>query len=499
MSKKVIKKVYPRYVSDTYKLKRAIAMGVPDAKYWPSDKLNRWYEELTTDVTLPIPKKRFKEEYIEPQTTLDQFNDKTVEKAGRAAFNPSNKRTVSSCLRFYEAGIAGEECKVVLQQARQYERMIGQDIYGIDEKKLSIYTILPRVAFGMTERNIIYIKNWYSLDESERRILGEFFDYRGVALPGKSGNFIRDNLPKGRQEKRMFETFNIVHGLDIEITPDGYVYLPGFQSLDPQLRDLLEFYFTEQGYGKIYFQNGFMSRLGLKFKEHIPSKIKTREQMVRIFRKMNVKKFTAIEAERYLLKKNPSLKTNIGKFDDELATDVVNRYRLYTKMSTFLNEELMFIGTTSYADEIFDLEENFEKQSSVISTTFYNKDKFGIAFSDAFAANSSKLTWFLDNASKMNWIPNNCNTIDYITAHEFAHGLIHVYDLSRDPIIRQIESELLEKGSIIDEVSINAKMNTKEFIADCWCEYVLSERPREIAMKVGNRILEFLQKKVMIL
>jgi hypothetical protein len=492
-------------------MRRAIAMGIPNARYWGEDELNRWWERLKDDEeeraferrTIPYllakPKFKVKEEFIDPQTTLDEFADPEVRKAGRAAFNPTNKRSVSSCLRFYEAGIAGQECKMVLNQARQYERMMGQDIYGIDEKKLSIYTILPRVMFGMTERNIIYIKNWYSLDESERRILSEFFDNRGVALPGKSGNFIRDNLPKGRQEKRMFETFNIVHGLNIEITPDGYVYLPKFQELDTHLKDLLEFYFTEQGYGKIYFQNGFMSRLGLKFREHIPSKIKTREQMVRIFGKMNQKTFTAKEAEQYLLKKNPSLKTNISKFDDKLATDVVNRYRLYTKMSTFLHEELMFIGTTSYADEIFDLEEKFEEQSNVISTTFYNKDRFGIAVSDAFAANSSKLNWFLDNASKMNWIPKNCNHIDYITAHEFAHGLIHVYDLSRDPIIRQIESELLEKGSVIDEVGINAKMNTKEFIADCWCEYVLSESPREIAMKVGNRILEFLQKKVMIL
>jgi hypothetical protein len=77
--------------------------------------------------------------------------------------------------------------------------------------------------------------------------------------------------------------------------------------------------------------------------------------------------------------------------------------------------------------------------------------------------------------------------------------LVHVYDLSRDPKLREIEGELLENGAIDREVSVHSEMNTKEFIADCWSEYVLSDHPRKPAMMVGDRIMQFLQKKVIVL
>jgi len=418
---------------------------------------------------------------------------------GRAAFNPLNRRTVSSCKRFAEAGIAGDECKMVLQQAQQYERMVGREIYGIDSGKMSIYSVLPRMMFGITERNIIYIKNWYSLQPQDKQILSAFFDYRGVALPGKSGMFIKDQLPKGRQEKRMFETFNIVHGLNLEVTPEGYVFLPNFQEMDTNLKDLLEFYFTPDGYAKMYFQNGFLSRLGLKLREHIPSKITNRDQLLRIFEKIESAEFTPEQTKKILYKKNPSLKTDIEKMSPVFANHLLSRYRIYTKLSPFFNEELVFLGTTGLADEVFKLDEDYEKETSAIAVTYYNKGKLGIAIADAYAANPHKVELFLEDSVKHNWIPKGCARLDYITAHEFAHGLIHVYDLSRDPIIREIEIDLLAEGAVSKEVSLHAELNIREFIADCWSEYVLSEHPREPAMKVGDRILQFLQKKVIVL
>jgi len=415
------------------------------------------------------------------------------------SYIPLNRRTISACKRYYEAGIAGEECKMVLSQAKQYEKQVGKNLFDIDERKLSIYSILPKVQFGLTERNIVYIKNWYSLSNQEKQIFSPYFDNRGVAYPGKSSEFIKENLPKGRKEKRMFETFNIIHGLDLEISPEGYVFIRNYSELDPDVHDLLQFYFTEEGYAKMYFQNGFMSGLGLKFREHVPSKIKTRETLLKVFNKINENKYIAKEAQNILKYKNPSIKTDIYKFDDDLATDILNRYQLYTKISSFINEEITFIGTTSFADKIFDLEEDFEEKSEVVSTTFYNKSKFGIAVSDPFSKNTRKIEAVLNEAERVNWIPKKCNTLDYISAHEFAHGMIHVYDLSRDPFIRQTEIDVMEGEGVLKEVSINAKLNPKEFIADCWSEYVISPTPRKTAIMVGDRILEFLQKKVIVL
>jgi hypothetical protein len=297
----------------------------------------------------------------------------------------------------------------------------------------------------------------------------------------------------------MFETFNIVHGLDLEITSEGYVFLPDFQSLDSNLKDLLEFYFTPDGYAKMYFQNGFLSRLGLKLREHIPSKIKSREQLLKTFQKIKDTKFTPEQAKNILIKKNPSLKTNIDKMDALFANHLLSRYRIYTLLSPFFNEELVFLGSTSMADEVFKLDENYEKESTAIAVTYYNANKLGIAITDAYAVNPNKVQEFLNDSKRYGWIPRDCDKLDYITAHEFAHGLVHIYDLSRDPIIRDIELDLLSEGRLSKEVSLHAEINTKEFIADCWSEYVLSNSPREPAVKVGDRILQFLQKRVIVL
>ena len=435
----------------------------------------------------PPPKKK--------DTTLDDFG-----KAGMgAAFNPVNPRTVASCKRYYEAGIAGDECKMVLQQAQQYERMTGKEMFGIDTQKISIYSILPRLIFGMTERNIIYIKNWYSLAPTDKQTLAPYFDYRGVAYPGKSGLFIKDQLPKGRQEKRMFETFNIIHGLDIQVTPEGYIYIPNFQDSDSYIKDLLEFYFTPDGYAKMYFQNGFLSRLGLQLREHVPSKIKTREQLLTVFQKIKKTEFTPEQAKKIILKKNPSLKTDIEKMDPIFANHLLSRYRTYILWSPFFKEQLMLLGTTELADDVFKLDEEYEKVPTALAVTYYNKGKLGIAISNAYSANPHKVALFLEESIGNGWIPKGCNKLDYITAHEFAHGLVHIYDLSRDPLIRDIELKLLAEGKVSEEVSLHAELNIREFIADAWCEYVLSDHPRPPAMQVGDRVLEFLQKKVIVL
>jgi hypothetical protein len=426
-------------------------------------------------------------------------NKNNLNKAFSGAYNKLNPRTVSTCNRYMAAGIAGEECKMVIQQAQQMERMSGRKIFDIDFDKLAIYSILPKIRFGMTERNIIYIKNYYELPQADKYTISNFFDDRGVAKPGMSKTFIKDFLPKGRQEKRMFEAFNIIHGMNLEITPEGYIFMKDFPQLDSATQDLLEFYFTPQGYAKMYFQNGFLSRFGLKIREHKPSPIKTRNELLYFINKLESKEYSTDQCRRILLDKNPSLKTDIEYMDIKLANIMVNRYLLYTKMSNFMDEDVKFLGTTSEADKYFRLTEHFESESDAISVTFYKDTDIGIGVADQYANNAKELIKYLQIASDANWIPEGCNKLEYIIGHEFAHALIQIYDLSRDPIIRAIETKLMNKGLVGKEVSLNAHLNTKEFIADCWSEYVNSESPREAAMQIGDRILEFLQKKVLIL
>lgn len=460
-------------------------MGNPDAYTMSSSDVYRFFEPRDIEAV--------KEPY-RPQRSLDDFG-----KASRTPFLSMNPRTLASCVRYLSAGVAGQECKMLLSQAQRYEQMTGQKILSVDSETLSIYSILPKLDMGMTERNLIFIKNWNTLNYDEKRVLSKYFDSRGVALPGMSSVFIKENVPNGRQEKRVFEAFNLIHGLDMEITPEGMVFASNLDDVDPDIKEKLKFYFTPDGYAKVYFQTGFMDKLGLKFREHTPPKIKTRKQLLEVYDVLKEREYTAKETEVLLLKRNPSLKTDIRKFDDDLATQVFNRYRLYTKMSDFINEDLMFIGTTSYADDIFDLTEEFENKSNVVSSTFYRRSKFGIAVSDPYAMNVKKMEWVLDNSDRYGWIPKNCNVLDYISIHGFAHGLIQVYDLSRDPTIRQIEENLMSNGGVAKAVSLNAKLNTKEFIADCWSEYCISKHPRETSKLVGDRILKFLQKKVILL
>jgi hypothetical protein len=423
----------------------------------------------------------------------------TVNKSTRAAFNPINPRSISACRRYFEAGIAGRECITLLQQAQMMEAKVGRDIFGLEDDKISIYSILPKMHFGLTERNIIYIKNWNELTYTDKQMLEAFFDYRGVALPGKSADFIQDQLPKGRQERRMFETFNMSHGLNIKITPEGRVFLSNIDSLDSNTRKILEFYFTPDGYAKMYFQNGFLTRLGLSLREHNPSKLKTREQLFSLYEKIERKDRTSERCKEILLKKNPSIKTDIERMHPIIANALTNRYLLYSKFAPFVNEDLLFIGTSSYADEIFKLQERFDTKSKVLAATYYNGMNVGIAIADELCTDINKLQEFLDKASRLHWIPEGCNNPEYIAAHEFSHSLIHIYDLSRDPILRDIEEEVLHSGKIETELSLQANMNSKEFIAEAWSEYAISKNPRETAMKVGNRIINFLQKEVIIL
>jgi len=421
-----------------------------------------------------------------------------VHKAG-TPYSPINPRTVFACKRYMEAGIAGDECKNILQRAHQIEIDAGKDIFGLSDTHMALLNIIPRLSMGLTDTNIIYIKNWSTLSYLDRKAVSEFFDYRGVALPGKSVDFVSNALPKTKQERKMFEVFNMSHGLDIKISIDGNVRVANYDTFDSNIKNLLKNYFTEDGYAKNYFQNGFLSRLGLKLRSHKPSEFKTREDLLKNINKLESKSFSPKECKHILHDKNPSLKNNIEKMGDTLSNDLIKRYLLYSDFSPFIREDLLFIGTASYADSVFRMQNDMNDSYNMISSTYYNGPIVGISFSDKIIKDMDSLSVFLQDAEKISWIPRGCGTVKYLSAHEFSHALIHVYDLTRDPFIRNTELKLLNSGNMEKELSLTASMNSNEFIAEAWSEYVLSSNPRKVARNVGDRIMRFLQKEVMIL
>ena len=415
-----------------------------------------------------------------------------------SAFKFLNPRTISSCKRFVSAGVAGNECHMVLRQAKAYEQRVGRDLFGIDAGKLNIQSILPRVVFGMDENNTIFIRNWQQLNVHERQALSPYFNQAGMAHVGKSGDFIQNILPNGRTERRSFETFNIVHGLNLEVSEEGYLKLNNEDNLDSKTKDLIEFYFTQDGYAKMYFQNGFLEKLGLRVREHIPSQVKTREELLNAIHNREKTNYTGEVCDKLVKHRNPSIKSNMKDIDPVLSNIMTDKYMVYTAMSDFLNEDLIFLGTTEYAEEFFNTGTP-ESMKNVLALTYYKSKDIGIAFNPRFIANLDYVTKFLDKSEREHWIPEKCNTLKYFIGHEYAHALAQVYDLRRDPIIRSIEEELLESGNVEEELSTQAKFNSMEFVADAWAEYVNSPHPRETAMLVGERILRFMQKKVVIL
>lgn len=418
--------------------------------------------------------------------------------AGHAAFTPLNPRTVGSCKKFLEAGIAGDECKMVIRRAKAYENYVGRDIFGLDTEKINIQAILPRVIFGMSENNEIFIRNWQQLNSYERQALSPYFSQNGTAHPGKSGYFIKEILPKGRSERRSFETFNIIHGLNLIVTEEGYLKLKNTDNLDQKSKDLIEFYFTPEGYAKMYFQNGFLSKLGLKIREHIPSPVKTREDLLKAIYSREKTTYNGLDCEKLVKHRTPNIKTNMREINPEIANTMVDKFMIYTAISSFLNEDLVFLGTMNYAEEFFNtgLDGN---TGNILALTYYKNKNIGIGFNGEKTKDTNALQDFLDKSEAEQWIPQGCNSLKYFVGHEYAHALAQVYDLRRDPIIRNIELEILNSGKMDEELSLQAKSGSLEFIAESWGEYVNSKNPRDTAMQVGDRILRFMQKPVVIL
>lgn len=94
----------------------------------------------------------------------------------------------------------------------------------------------------------------------------------------------------------------------------------------------------------------------------------------------------------------------------------------------------------------------------------------------------------LINDVKLKYHPIGCENLKAIVDHEVGHGLDKVLKLKENRQIKEAYEEFMrmsdeEKGQIL---SIYAKKNIKEFIAEAYSEYKNNSKPREFARLIGN-------------
>jgi SPP1 gp7 family putative phage head morphogenesis protein len=121
----------------------------------------------------------------------------------------------------------------------------------------------------------------------------------------------------------------------------------------------------------------------------------------------------------------------------------------------------------------------------------------GISINRAWGARSS-MDRFRNSVQRdvaSGFHPKGCGTIRAIVDHEMGHQLDSFVNLSEDLEIKNLYASLGKKGDIGNELSMYAKKNLNEFIAEAWCEYTNSAAPRPVAMKIGKRIEELYAQK----
>ena len=92
--------------------------------------------------------------------------------------------------------------------------------------------------------------------------------------------------------------------------------------------------------------------------------------------------------------------------------------------------------------------------------------------------------------NSVNWNPLNCQSVTGDINHELGHVLSDAINADKDREILRIYRGLAQKKQIPEELSEYAKTNRHEFIAEAWCEYTTSPKPRPVSREVGKRLEE---------
>jgi hypothetical protein len=113
----------------------------------------------------------------------------------------------------------------------------------------------------------------------------------------------------------------------------------------------------------------------------------------------------------------------------------------------------------------------------------------GIAVNKTKGADADAMRNSLQYVVDIQFHPVGTNTIKSVADHEFGHQLDYLLSLSKDPEILAAYDDAKQAG-IKTEVSTYAGENVKEFVAECWAEWLNNPTPRKMATRVAKIIQE---------
>lgn len=168
---------------------------------------------------------------------------------------------------------------------------------------------------------------------------------------------------------------------------------------------------------------------------------------------------------------------------DYYLDDLKNRYpgqtdAWYNKYAkTFANKAVGRIDGRTYA---------FASRSVSTSPDVVKKYT-GIVVNNKWGENAEMFISALESDVKTSWHPTGCGTIASVFDHEIAHQIDYATGLRDNQAMKTLWGSL-SKEDIEKGLSRYGASNIAEFIAEGYAEYCNSEKPREIASKIGSII-----------
>lgn len=111
----------------------------------------------------------------------------------------------------------------------------------------------------------------------------------------------------------------------------------------------------------------------------------------------------------------------------------------------------------------------------------------GIVVNDKWGKNAGTFISALESDVKSGWHPAGCGTIASVFDHEIAHQIDYAMSLRDNQAMKALWNSL-KKEDIEKGLSRYGASNIAEFIAEGYAEYCNSEKPRDIASKIGKII-----------
>ncbi len=114
----------------------------------------------------------------------------------------------------------------------------------------------------------------------------------------------------------------------------------------------------------------------------------------------------------------------------------------------------------------------------------------GVSINDKWAKNPTRLKESLLENVNTRFHPIGGDTIKSIIDHELGHELDKLLGLRTDPTVIKMYRYFLSNDMNGELLSVYAKKNINEFIAESWAEYQNNPTPRKIALELGRYLID---------